>query len=202
MATAITAVGALLGGLALPLAFVQLGALRQDRLRAQVAKIGAWAKTQGWATAPEQPATEPGPVEWAVQPFIRNSSELPVTADTTELSVRPWGYNLVPSGAGGERVPGQQAARGHRCSSLRPGNNRARRDLERRARLPAESRIRPATATNGGHQPRRHHRRRGLPVGDPPAQDRASPPRPPLAALVVEAAREALARRETGKAPR
>jgi hypothetical protein len=29
-----TAIGALLGGLALPLAFVQLGALRQDRLRA------------------------------------------------------------------------------------------------------------------------------------------------------------------------
>jgi hypothetical protein len=37
---AITAVGTVLAGLALPLAFFQLGALRQDRLRAQVSKVG------------------------------------------------------------------------------------------------------------------------------------------------------------------
>jgi hypothetical protein len=39
---AVTAIGTVLAGLALPLAFVRLGALRQDRLRAQVSKVGAW----------------------------------------------------------------------------------------------------------------------------------------------------------------
>lgn len=38
----VTAIGTLLGGLALPLAFIQLAALRQDRLRAQINKVGAW----------------------------------------------------------------------------------------------------------------------------------------------------------------
>lgn len=93
----VTAVGALLGGLAL-----QLGALHQDRLRAQVGKVGAWTKPPEQVSAIEQPAAERDTVEWAIQILIRNSSELPVTADTAELSVRPWGYNLVPvEGTGG-----------------------------------------------------------------------------------------------------
>ena len=41
-ATTLTAAGALLGGLALPIAFIQLGAQRRDVLRAQVDKVGAW----------------------------------------------------------------------------------------------------------------------------------------------------------------
>lgn len=39
---AITAIGTVLAGLALPLAFIQLGALRQDRLRGQISKVGVW----------------------------------------------------------------------------------------------------------------------------------------------------------------
>jgi hypothetical protein len=42
---AITAIGTVLAGLALPLAFIQLGGLRQDRLRGQVSKVGAWTGT-------------------------------------------------------------------------------------------------------------------------------------------------------------
>lgn len=42
---AVTGIGAVLAGLALPLAFIQLGALRQDRLRAQVSRVGAWTGT-------------------------------------------------------------------------------------------------------------------------------------------------------------
>jgi hypothetical protein len=40
-------VGTVAAGLALPLAFVQLGGLRRDRLRGQVDKVAAW---------PEEPA--------------------------------------------------------------------------------------------------------------------------------------------------
>jgi hypothetical protein len=88
-ATTITAAGAFLGGLALPIAFLQLGAQRQDRLREQVGKIGAWAGP------PSRSPGEPGPVEWAIPVFIRNSSELPVTAHTADLSVRPWGFDFA-----------------------------------------------------------------------------------------------------------
>jgi hypothetical protein len=91
-ATTITAAGAFLGGLALPIAFLQLGAQRQDRLRAQVGKIGAWAGP------PSRSPGESGPVEWAVQVFIRNSSELPVVVDAADLSVRPWGFELALAG--------------------------------------------------------------------------------------------------------
>jgi hypothetical protein len=38
-------VGTVAAGLALPLAFVQLGALRRDRLRGQVDKVAAWPET-------------------------------------------------------------------------------------------------------------------------------------------------------------
>ena len=90
---AITAIGTVFAGLALPLAFIQLGALRQDRLRAQVSKIGAWTG------APEQVGEEPG--SWTIPVLIRNGSELPVRVNTLDLAVRPWGYDrllAVPEG--------------------------------------------------------------------------------------------------------
>jgi hypothetical protein len=90
-----TAVGTVLAGLALPLAFVQLGALRQDRLRGQVSKVGAWT---GAPTQDDQEARS-----WSVQVFVRNGGELPVRIDALELSLRPWGYKRVltaPEGTG------------------------------------------------------------------------------------------------------
>jgi hypothetical protein len=84
---AITAIGTVLAGLALPIAFIQLGALRQDRLRAQVSKVSAWTG------APEQAGEERG--SWTVPVLIRNSSELPVRVDTVDLAVQAWGYERV-----------------------------------------------------------------------------------------------------------
>jgi hypothetical protein len=74
-------------GLALPLAFYQLGALRQDRLRAQVSKVGVWTG------APEQAGEEPG--SWTVPVLVRNGSELPVRVDTVDLAVQARGYERV-----------------------------------------------------------------------------------------------------------
>ncbi len=93
--TVTTAIGTVLAGLALPLAFIQLGALRQDRLRAQVSKVGAWA------SAPEQAGEEPG--SWTIPVLVRNGSELPVRVNAVDLAVRPWGYDrvlAVPEGTG------------------------------------------------------------------------------------------------------
>lgn len=81
---ALTAIGTVLAGLALPLAFIQLGALRQDRLRTQVAKVGAWTGPPG---QDDEDASS-----WSVQAFVRNGSELPVRIDGLELRIRPWGY--------------------------------------------------------------------------------------------------------------
>lgn len=74
---AITAIGTVLAGLALPLAFVQLGALRQDRLRAQVSKVGIWLG--------DIPPLEPDTQAWNITILIRNSSELPVIVQTADL---------------------------------------------------------------------------------------------------------------------
>ena len=54
-ATIITSTGALLGGLAIVIAFIQLGGQRQDRLRAQVSKIGPWAQADDSRMAPDWP---------------------------------------------------------------------------------------------------------------------------------------------------
>jgi hypothetical protein len=70
----VTAIGTVFAGLALPLAFIQLRALRQDRLRTQVGKVGAWADT------PVQGAADPG--LWTIPVLIRNGSELPVWVDS------------------------------------------------------------------------------------------------------------------------
>jgi hypothetical protein len=91
---AITAIGTVLAGLALPLAFIQLGALRQDRLRAQVSKVGAWAQKP---TLLDKRATF-----WFIPVFVRNSSELPVQIDAVDAAIRPWGYErtlAAPEGA-------------------------------------------------------------------------------------------------------
>jgi hypothetical protein len=88
---AITAVGTVLAGLALPLAFIQLGALRQDRLREQVSKIGVWTE-----------AEDPGDAEWRVSLLIRNASELPVEVHVTELAIDWLGYQTVLASADGE----------------------------------------------------------------------------------------------------
>jgi hypothetical protein len=84
-ATIITSAGALLGGLAIVL-FIQLGAQRQDRLRAQVNQIGRWAETADVRTDPDQP-------EWRISLFIRNSSELPLEALAAILRVQERGYD-------------------------------------------------------------------------------------------------------------
>jgi len=73
--------------LALPVAFIQLGTLRQDRLRAQVSKVGLWT------AAPEQTDEESG--LWTIPVLIRNGSELPVRVDVVDLAIRPWGYERV-----------------------------------------------------------------------------------------------------------
>ena len=78
---AITAIDTVLAGLALPLAFIQLGALRQDRLREQVSKLGVWAEV------PEATDEEPG--SWTISVRIRNGSELPIRVDTVDLIIRP-----------------------------------------------------------------------------------------------------------------
>ena len=85
--TVITAIGTAFAGLALPLAFIQLGGLRQDRLRGQVAKVGAWTGT------PAQDDEEAR--SWSVQVFVRNGSELPVRIDALDLTLRPGGYERV-----------------------------------------------------------------------------------------------------------
>jgi hypothetical protein len=83
---AVTAIGTVLGGLALPLAFIQLAALRQDRLRTQVSRVGAWVGE------PERTGEAPG--LWKVPVLIRNSSELPVQIDALDVVIRVGGRVL------------------------------------------------------------------------------------------------------------
>lgn len=97
---AITAVGTVLAGLALPLAFVQLDAQRRERLRAQVGKVGAWTRISAeFADGESRPATQrtidgPQPVSWKVNLVVRNSSELPVVIHGVDLHVTPQGLNF------------------------------------------------------------------------------------------------------------
>jgi hypothetical protein len=90
---AVTAIGTVLAGLALPLAFIQLGALRQDRLRAQINKIGVWAE--------EDDRPRDGPERWVIL-FIQNASELPVEVHYAELAIATLGYKNVRGSAAGE----------------------------------------------------------------------------------------------------
>ena len=75
---AVTAIGTVLAGLALPLAFIQIGALRRDRLRAQISKVGVWVDMQ-W-TKSETP-------ELQARLLIHNASELPVEIKRVELDI-------------------------------------------------------------------------------------------------------------------
>jgi hypothetical protein len=97
-----TAIGTVLGGLALPLAFIQLGAQRKDRLRAQVSKVGVWP---GTANSPEDSSRQP----WLIPVFIRNSSELPVTvrAADLELTTRGRYVSSIPLSHRLTVIPGQ-----------------------------------------------------------------------------------------------
>lgn len=78
---AITAFGTVLAGLALPLAFIQLRALRQDRLRTQVSKVGAWTG---------QPRrTDEVTSSWTIPLLVRNGSELPVWVNAVGMNIDP-----------------------------------------------------------------------------------------------------------------
>jgi hypothetical protein len=75
---ALTAIGTVAAGLALPLAFAQLAALRQDRLRAQISKVGVWYDLD-WP--------ESGTPRLMAILFVRNASELPVELKRVELNI-------------------------------------------------------------------------------------------------------------------
>lgn len=84
-ATIITSAGSLLSGLAIIIAFVQLGDQREDQRRAQVNKIGVWTQTGELRSVPDR-------AEWPITLFIRNASELPVEIPMAELDMETWGY--------------------------------------------------------------------------------------------------------------
>jgi hypothetical protein len=87
----VTAIGTVFAGLALPLAFVQLGALRRDRLREQVSKVGAWVGT----------VEQTGEETWAIPALIRNGSELPIRVNAVDLAVWSVGVGRVLVGREG-----------------------------------------------------------------------------------------------------
>jgi hypothetical protein len=102
--TAVTAIGTVLAGLALPLAFVQLDAQRRERLRAQVSKIGGWTQVYGVFKDHEllvpqnmiAASTPDGyPTGWKVSLSLRNGSELPVVVNRVEMYVRRGGPELL-----------------------------------------------------------------------------------------------------------
>jgi hypothetical protein len=90
---AIAAVGSVLSGLAVLLAFYQLSRQREDRLRSQISRIGVWA--QSHHLDPELPA-------WQMTLFIQNASELPVEVHVAELAIDTLGYRVVLASAGGD----------------------------------------------------------------------------------------------------
>lgn len=94
-ATIITSTGALLGGLAIVIAFIQLGNQREDRLRAQVSRIGVWTQADDMRMASDQP-------RWQITLFIQNASELPVEVHVAELAIDTLGYKNIPASVSGE----------------------------------------------------------------------------------------------------
>jgi hypothetical protein len=91
----ITAIGTLFAGLALPLAFIQIAALRGEQQRAQINKIGTWTQADDVRTDSAQP-------QWLITLFIQNASELPVQIHIAELAVYPQGHKSVPASADGD----------------------------------------------------------------------------------------------------
>lgn len=94
-ATVIASTGTLLSGLAIIIAFIQLGNQREDRLRAQISKIGVWAQADDLRTAPGKP-------KWQITMFIKNASELPVEVRIGELAIDTLGYKDVLAGSGNQ----------------------------------------------------------------------------------------------------
>jgi hypothetical protein len=83
----VTAVGTVFGGLALPIAFIQLGALRSEQQRAQVNQLGVW--TDDGDSSPDLPESPC----WPVRLLMRNSSSLPLLIDFAAVTVRPYKYD-------------------------------------------------------------------------------------------------------------
>jgi hypothetical protein len=158
---AITAIGTVLAGLALPLALIQLGALRQDRLRAQVSKVGAWVET---------PKTiYPESDSWTVPVRVRNGSELPVRVDTIDLVIRPWGYGRVLAAPEATSEPECYMDKRFGDSDqayFAPGTIAPEDTLEQGVHLCDEGALRAASAAHCFRCPCRRHGRRGLPVGN------------------------------------
>jgi hypothetical protein len=99
---AVAAIGTVLGGLALPLAFIQIDAQRRERLRAQVCKVGAWTEVHTLSD-PERPVSltfgqlwlgDNKSNEWVINVFVRNSSDLPLIVHRVEVSITTWGMNF------------------------------------------------------------------------------------------------------------
>lgn len=100
---AVTAIGTVFAGLALPLAFIQLGALRQDRLREQVSKVGVWTDKPHWTGEAEQWHDRWG--TWVIPVLIRNGSELPVRVDAVDLTLQVYEFGRISVAADGTSKP-------------------------------------------------------------------------------------------------
>jgi hypothetical protein len=93
--SAISAIGSVLSGLAVVIAFYQLGSQREDKLRAQISKIGVWAQADHVRIASER-------AMWQITLFVKNASELPIEVHVAELAIDTLGYkNVRGSAAGG-----------------------------------------------------------------------------------------------------
>ena len=133
---AISAIGSVLGGLAIVLAFVQLGAQRQDRLRAQISKVGIWVGE--WEPAPTRANEQP----WTIPVHVRNSSELPVMVLEVSLHV-------TPRDGHGKKAPLQP------LETIAPGRTgKAPASTERNPCARTRSRSRPSSGARPWPMPR------------------------------------------------
>lgn len=162
-ATIITSVGSLLSGLAIIIAFMQLGSQRQDRLRAQVSKVGVWAEPSDNSTQPQ------------VTLFVHNANELPVHVLLVDLALNTLPYQ-IPNLVIPATTTRRPAEEGYRIGPFRPGHDRARKAMVQSAGVhPIGSRR--------GRCPNLHHvryadRRCGPSVGDAARPKHACPSRP------------------------
>jgi hypothetical protein len=88
---AISAIGSVLSGLAILIAFIQLDNQRRDRLRAQISQIGVWAQA-------DASADQTG---WEITLFVKNASELPVEVHLAALAIDTLGFREVLASADG-----------------------------------------------------------------------------------------------------
>jgi hypothetical protein len=123
-----TAVGSLLGGLALPIAFIQLGQLRSAQARAQIDQVGAWVDRPE-REVPERDFSEVrrppeyGPALWKVTLHILNSSELPILLLQADLLIQPMWKSSPDDVLPKEIEPPYHTLAGHsyRPSVIAPG---------------------------------------------------------------------------------